>query len=361
MTSCQAASKNPSSTLASIPDKVTNDFLGNLTWDLFWTGGYESLHRRTGWIWTDGSPWTGFTNWGKNQPDNWKFNEHYIESNFAYYPGVWNDVREDIKRVSVCQYDNLVLELTTSREADSNCDCSMTVEIKAQNGNCTTIVLDTDPVGFYDDFVLGAVDVFKGDQLGSCKDFKPVGPLSIVMTHSFGDGWMGTNLNIYVGGSRIYKCPMPSGQWVWKETPVQEFQCYEDIECDPGWKYLAHTNRCYQLISDKMSWRKALKSCQAASQNPSSTLASIPDKVTNIFIGKLQTKEHFWTGGYETGGDWGWTDGSPWTGFTNWGKDQPDNWKDNEHFLESNFAYYPGVWNDVHEDIKRVSVCQYDK
>ena len=137
-----------------------------------------------------------------------------------------NHVSVIIKKYS--QYDNnLVMELTTSTEAQSDCDCSMTVEIKAQNGNCKTIVLDN--VGTYDDFALGAVDVYKGDQLGNCKDFKPVDPLSIVMTHSGGDGWMGTNLNIYVGG-RIYKCPMSSGQWVWKETPVQEFQCYEKIK-----------------------------------------------------------------------------------------------------------------------------------
>ena len=110
-----------------------------------------------------------------------------------------------------------------------------------------------------------------------------------------------------------------------------------------------------------MPWRKALKSCESASKNPSSTLASIPDKATNVFLGNL-TWDLFWTGGHQNSDeDWVWTDGSPWTGFTNWGKDQPDNWKDNEHFLESNFAYYPGVWNDVHEDIKRVSVCQYDK
>ena len=132
--------------------------------------------------------------------------------------------------------------------------------------------------------------------------------------------------------------------------------------CSFGWKYLSNTNKCYKLNSNKMSWKKALKSCKIASPNPTSTLVSIPDSDTNKFLATL-TWDLFWTGGHQNSeDDWVWSDGSLWTGFTKWHQQsgQPDNWKGNEHFLESNFGYMPGFWNDAPENRELTSVCQYE-
>ena len=219
--SCKIASPNPTSSLVSIPDSDTNKFLATLTQDLFWTGGHQN--SEDDWVWSDGSQWTGFTKWNTSQPNNWKGRQHFIESNFENRPGFWNDAWEYTERTSVCQYDSsLVLESQTSTEKYANCDCSMTVEIKTGEGSCKTGVLDN--VG--DDFGLGALDIFTGDQLGTCGDFKPSVVTSIVISHSQGDGWMGKYINIYVGG-RIFHCAL--GQWVWNKTPLMEFKCVETI------------------------------------------------------------------------------------------------------------------------------------
>ena len=224
---CQNSSPNPTSTLVSIPDSETNEFLATLTWDLFWTGGHQNSDDD--WVWSDGSQWM-WHKWHKQsgQPDNWKGIEHFLESNFGYMPGFWNDAPENKELVSVCQYDsNLVLKVKTSTEKYANCDCSMTVEIKAREGSCKTEVLDN--VG--DDFALGAVDIYTGDQLGTCEDFKPSVVTSIVISHSQGDGWMGEYINIYVGG-RIFHCAL--GKWMkWNynagSVPNMEFQCNEFV------------------------------------------------------------------------------------------------------------------------------------
>ncbi len=101
--SCKSSS--PSSTLSSVHDTTTNDFLTALSGGSSWTwlGGYQDDEEK--WHWADGSKWTGYKNWGPGQPDNYGNREHYLGLNYPKR-GQWNDF-PDIKypQGSICQYD----------------------------------------------------------------------------------------------------------------------------------------------------------------------------------------------------------------------------------------------------------------
>ena len=128
--------------------------------------------------------------------------------------------------------------------------------------------------------------------------------------------------------------------------------------CSPGWTYLEHTGKCYNFIQSKTSWSNARKTCK--SNNPSSDLASVPDKTTNDFLVKLTggPNEWTWLGGSQFGPkDWRWTDGSDWTGYTNWGPGQPDNTGGHLHLYNQNAV---GQWNDNFEDKELKFICQSD-
>ena len=70
-------------TLASIPDKETNDFLANLTSKEVLVGGYRVNGN---FFWTDGTPWK-FESWAESQPDG---NGNCLVFNFIN-PGEWDD------------------------------------------------------------------------------------------------------------------------------------------------------------------------------------------------------------------------------------------------------------------------------
>ena len=102
---CKQSSKYPSSTLASVHDNTTNDFLTALTGGSKWTwlGGYQD--DKENWYWADGSKWTGYDNWGPGQPDNAGGSEHHLGLN---HPGTghWNDFDTLLHpQGSICQYN----------------------------------------------------------------------------------------------------------------------------------------------------------------------------------------------------------------------------------------------------------------
>ena len=128
--------------------------------------------------------------------------------------------------------------------------------------------------------------------------------------------------------------------------------------CAPGWTYLKLTGNCYKYDKSKSGWKDAQAACQSFS--PSSTLASVLDKTTNDFLADLSGgSERTWLGGYQDKSmAWLWDDGSKWTGFTNWGQNQPDN-PGKEPYLQFNWNA-PGHWNDDREHSKYSFICQYN-
>ena len=106
-------SYNPTSTLASVPDQTTNDFLATLSNDghitRTWLGGYQEDSEV--WQWTDGSQWK-YVNWGRRQPDNNQGIEHYLHTNFEKR-GMWNDHKETMRYKFICQYPSSTSSVMT--------------------------------------------------------------------------------------------------------------------------------------------------------------------------------------------------------------------------------------------------------
>ena len=100
--SCRSSS--PSSTLASVHDDTTNDFLTSLSGgnEYTWLGGYQDDEEN--WHWADGSTWTGFNNWASGEPSNYLGSEDHLGFN-AQLPGFWNDWPIASHLGSICQYD----------------------------------------------------------------------------------------------------------------------------------------------------------------------------------------------------------------------------------------------------------------
>ena len=108
---CKSSNENPSSTLVSIPNNETNNFLLTLTIESAWTGGYRKSDG-VSWGWTDGSPWT-FSNWSPGEPNNYSGEDNFVEINvLGPTVGLWND-DPDVRyaRGALCQYE-LVFEPT---------------------------------------------------------------------------------------------------------------------------------------------------------------------------------------------------------------------------------------------------------
>ena len=142
-------------------------------------------------------------------------------------------------------------------------------------------------------------------------------------------------------------------------TPISKF-----LGCADGWTIFDHTGRCYRFFSDGggNTFEENLRACEA---EPffNSILASIPDIQTNDFLKELSEGNDnggAWIGGLQDNNEvWMWSDGSLWTGFANWGPDQPDNQDKIEDFLNFNFPG-PGEWNDRSNCCLSSRICQYD-
>ena len=107
-------------------------------------------------------------------------------------------------------------------------------------------------------------------------------------------------------------------------------------------------------MDTKLSWNDAEQECQSFGGN----LASIPNEATNNFLNNLGDKQSFkWIGGYDfnTGGEWKWSDGTPWS-YTKWGKNYPKNSKGKDYL--SMFGD-DGIWGDYFEVGLLEFICQY--
>ena len=136
------------------------------------------------------------------------------------------------------------------------------------------------------------------------------------------------------------------------------------IGCSEGWTKFNHTGKCYKYDAVKTSWEDALTACQLATENPSSSLASVHDKTTNEFLTSLSGGQSLaWIGGYQDDQDnWLWSDGSPFSEFWTlglWYPNPPDNSAGKEDYLGINFDG-PGLWNDFENAYPNGRLCQYD-
>ena len=111
---------NLNSTLASIHDEATDNFLFNLSPGVFqgpteeyWIGGVRTKPdpTRGEFRWVDQSPFD-YTNWASGQPDNFGGIENRVQvfkgkepDGNTYEEPKWNDRAENTKMFFICQYN----------------------------------------------------------------------------------------------------------------------------------------------------------------------------------------------------------------------------------------------------------------
>ena len=114
----------------------------------------------------------------------------------------------------------------------------------------------------------------------------------------------------------------------------------------------------YKFIPEKMTWLEHNNRAIAMGGN----LASISNAIENNKVKEISNGENVWLGGArkgcgnDTGGDhWYWINGKKWT-YTNWMKNQPDNYHithNNSEKSENRIhmtSVLHGQWNDICED-----------
>ena len=108
----------------------------------------------------------------------------------------------------------------------------------------------------------------------------------------------------------------------------------------------------YKFIPEKMTWAEHNKQAIAMGGN----LASISNAIENNKVKEVSTGVNVWLGGVrkgcgnDTGADhWYWSSGEKWS-YTNWMKNQPDNYQKSENRVHMTPISHGQQWNDISED-----------
>ena len=108
----------------------------------------------------------------------------------------------------------------------------------------------------------------------------------------------------------------------------------------------------YKFIPEKMTWAEHNNQAIAMGGN----LASISNAIENNKVKEVSTGVNVWLGGVrkgcgnDTGADhWYWSNGEKWS-YTNWMKNQPDNYQKSENRVHMTPISHGQQWNDISED-----------
>ena len=108
----------------------------------------------------------------------------------------------------------------------------------------------------------------------------------------------------------------------------------------------------YKFIPEKMTWAEHNKQAISMGGN----LASISNAIENNKVKEVSTGVNVWLGGVrkgcgnDTGADhWYWSNGEKWS-YTNWMKNQPDNYQKSENRVHMTPISHGQQWNDISED-----------
>ena len=127
--------------------------------------------------------------------------------------------------------------------------------------------------------------------------------------------------------------------------------------CPQNWKEFK--NHCYWLSDTKLRWPDANNFCLQQNSNLASILSAEEDE---FLVAEFVDDRNFvWLGGYEKNdveGAWTWTDGFPFTCYTDWGQGQPDNYNKDEHCMCLMDSRYNGKFNDLPCHQKKKFLCK---
>ena len=109
----------------------------------------------------------------------------------------------------------------------------------------------------------------------------------------------------------------------------------------------------YEFIDDEgITWDEANADASTL-YGPDTYLATITSEEENTFVFNLGIEDRpIWLGGYQDDGaaladeGWHWVTGEAWT-YTNWAKDEPNDWGGTENALAFAFFKGNGTWNDA--------------
>ena len=197
----------------------------------------------------------------------------------------------------------------------------------------------------------------------------PVGCYDFVIDDSWGDGICCSYYNVgyYEGSIYGWKEVFNGGDF--GSQAIEHF-CGEDL-CPFATHYPSTSpsassrptmdpiipipNTSFYIDLLALTWDE----CKKAAENNGYTFASIQNQQENAAVFDYLLNNGIWAvwlGGYQTSfddepaGNWAWLDGTSWTDsiYTNWGWDQPDNTKNNEHYLY--LWSGNGLWGDINKE-----------
>ena len=121
----------------------------------------------------------------------------------------------------------------------------------------------------------------------------------------------------------------------------------------------------YKFIPEKMTWAEHNNQAIAMGGN----LASISNAIENNKVKEISNGVNVWLGGVrkgcgnDTGADhWYWSNGKKWS-YTNWMKNQPDNYEKSENRVHMTSISHGQQWNDIseHHQLSAVYVLPLDR
>lgn len=134
----------------------------------------------------------------------------------------------------------------------------------------------------------------------------------------------------------------------------------EVLACISGWRYLAHTNKCYKYINSMFNFQGARDYCKRQAPSPyTGDSVSIKDRQTQDLVNEI-ARQKIWTSGCKINGAWVWGDRSPFS-YSHWKRGEPNNSGGNELFVEATPRWSPGDWrwNDLSSRHRRCTICEY--
>ena len=116
----------------------------------------------------------------------------------------------------------------------------------------------------------------------------------------------------------------------------------------------------YKFIPEKMTWAEHNNRAIAMGGN----LVSISNAIENNKVKEVSTGVNVWIGGVrkgcgnDTGADhWYWSSGEKWS-YTDWHKNQPDNYQKSENRVHMTPISHGQQWNDIREDYQFSAVYE---
>ncbi len=286
--------------LACINSQEENAFLASiLTLQSAWIG-LGDPDKDGEFTWGCGDPLT-YTNWYPGQPNNYAGNQDCVE---MLNNGQWND-----------QYPYYLLEFIMEKP------CSFIHQVSGPKSG---------------DFLQGGTYTVEYETNDACG---PVERCSFTITVEDG-------LDLVCPEDIIASAAANSSGTVVSWNLPEVSSCCSDCNTGggfiPGFVYMGSFNgHHYYCSTGTDTWTNAQANCVANGGH----LAVINNAAENAYLANILTLQSAWIGANDVNqeGTFEWVNGDPFGGYTNWYVGQPNNYNNNQHYVE---MLNDGQWND---------------